>query len=84
LEFVVWASKQLSQWQVHESENEDGHFDSWIEWWVEVILPSGQVLAFNYVPDGSGTFWIDANHWGANRQSHLAPMAALGVEWVES
>ena len=49
----------------------------------EVVLPCGEVLGF-HVSRGGDAVWIDANHWGDNRETHLTPLAALGVSWTES
>jgi hypothetical protein len=49
--------------------------------YARVLLPDEQELFFHVTP--SGVIWIDANHWGDNRRTHLEPLAALGVTWEE-
>jgi hypothetical protein len=45
-----------------------------------VTLSCGEVLWFHA---RGAVLWIDANHWGNNRCTHLAPLETLGVQWGE-
>ncbi len=64
-------------------------FDQW-----DNPLPTEYVVnAAVHHPDGSvrhwhafldqSNLWIDANHWGDNRTTHLEPLRKLGLTWRE-
>lgn len=48
----------------------------------QVTLPTGKELWFHLCGDDQRV-WIDANHWGSNRVSHLAPLEELFIHWDE-
>ena len=49
----------------------------------QVLLPTGKELWF-HLSLNEREVWIDANDWGMNRITHLAPLEELCIYWEEA
>ena len=65
--------------QIHEA----GMEDEWVDINHEVTFPNGEVRSFHGLIHDKYTCWIDANHWGENRRTHLSLLDQYGISYRE-